>query len=155
VAAVPLHLHPLRREIAARGQELCDGVFTRSMRDGKVWAQFLDREACVLAFQWLAEHEDLQGLRAVVLNDSHLLAYCVAPMWFAPDKPLLVEQFFMRMARGSGDAAMDDIKQLARDAGCHAVLMATMLAPDDDALGRLYERHGATRHSAQYLMEIH
>jgi hypothetical protein len=129
-------------------------VFKRSERDGKTWAQFLDRDACVSVFQWLAEHEELAGLRCAIVNDSHLFAYCVAPMWFAPDKPLLVEQFFMRVARGSADDAMQDIKQLARDNGCAAVLMATMLAPDDEALGRLYVKHGGSLHSSQYLLEI-
>jgi hypothetical protein len=154
MAAVPFHLHPLRIEVTERAEELCAGVLQRSERDGKVWAQFLDPEACVSVFQWLAEHEELAGLRCVIVNDSHLLAYCVAPMWFAPDKPLLVEQFFMRLARGSSDQAMDDIKQLARDNGCAALLMATMLAPDDEALGRLYRKHGGAQHSTQYLMEL-
>jgi hypothetical protein len=145
----------MRDDLMARAPDLCAAVFARSERDGKTWAQFLDAQACIDLFAWLAVHEELQGLRCVIVNDSHLLAYCVAPMWFAPDKPLLVEQFFMRVARGSSDAAMEDVKQLARDNGCAAVLMATMLAPDDDALGRLYERHGGVKHSTQYLMEIH
>lgn len=153
--AVPFHQHPMRGELIARAPELAASVFARSARDGKVWADFLDTDACIGVFSWLAEQEDLHGLRCVIVNDSHLLAYCVAPMWFAPDRPLLVEQFFMRVGRGSADQAMEDIKQLARDNGCHGVLMATMLAPDDAALGRLYERHGGTQHSSQYFMEIH
>lgn len=154
MAAVPLHQHPLRHELLARADELCAGVFARSERDGKVWAQFIDADAAIAVFEHLTEHEDMGGLRCAIVGNSHLLAYCVAPMWFAPTKPLLVEQFFMRVARGSSDAAMEEIKQLARDNDCAAVLMATMLAPDDDALGRLYERHGGSKHSTQYLMEI-
>lgn len=153
--AVPFHQHPMRDELIARAPELAQAVLARSGREGKRWAEFLDVDACVGVFDWLAQHEDLQGLRAAIVGESHFFAYCVAPMWFAPTRPLLVEQFFMRVARGSCDAAMEDIKQLGRDCGCWGVLMATMLAPDDAALGRLYERHGGTQHSSQYLMEIH
>lgn len=133
---------------------MCDAVLERSARDGKVWAEFLDKDACLHIWQHLAEHEDMGGLRCVIVNDSHLFAFCVSPMWFAPTKPLLIEQFFMRVGRGSSDVAIDDIKALGTSLGCKAVLMATMLAPDDEALGRLYERHGGTKHSSQYLMEL-
>ena len=152
--AVAFHQHPARHDLIARADELCAAVFERSARDGKAWATFLDQNACVGVFEFLAENEELGGLRCVIVNDSHLLAYCVAPMWFAPERPLLIEQFFMRVGRGSADEAMAEIKAMAREQGCHGVLMATMLAPDDDALGRLYERHGGRKHSSQYLMEL-
>jgi hypothetical protein len=155
MAAIPFHQHPARHELIARASELCAAVFERSARDGKAWATFLDPDACIGVFEFLAEHEDLGGLRCAIVNDSHLIAYCIAPMWFAPTKPLLVEHFFMRVGRGSSDEAMEQIKQLGRDSGCAAVLMATMLAPDDEALGRLYQRAGGVKHSSQYLMELH
>lgn len=154
MAAIPLHLHPMRGELVARADELCAAVLARSARDGKTWAQFLDANACCAVFEHLAANEELAGLRCAIVNDSHLIAYCVAPMWFAPAKPLLVEQFFMRVGHGSSDEAMRQIKQLARDSGCMAVLMATMLAPNDEALGRLYQKHGGVQHSTQYLMEL-
>lgn len=154
MSVVPLHQHPARHDLMARAPQMCAAVFERSARDGKTWATFLDADACIATFAWLAEQEDLQGLRCAIVNDSHLLAYCVAPMWFAPTKPLLVEQFFLRVGRGSSDEAMAQIKLFALEQGCAGVLMATMLAPDDEALGRLYERHGGRQHSSQYLMEL-
>jgi hypothetical protein len=154
VAVVPLHLHPMRDELLARAPELAKAVLERSARDGKVWDLVLDVEACVAVFRTLAEQEDVGGLRCAIVNDSHLFAYSVTAFWFMPSVPVLAEQFLLRVGRGSSDAAMDAIEMLGREAGCKFSLMATSLAANDEALGRLYARRGYSPQSSQHLKAL-
>lgn len=127
----------------------------RAGRDGKAFGGLLDMDVAVGVVSLLAEREDVDGLRAVIANDSHLLVFIVAPVWFNPLSRLLVEQFFMRVSRGPHTAALADIEQLARDEGASGVLMATMLAADDEALGRLFARRGYRKQSTQHFLELH
>lgn len=151
--AVPFHLHPMRHEIVANGPETVAALLQRSARDGKRWAELLDPEAAVGLFAWLAESEELNGLRAVIVNDSHLFAYSVGPLWFARGT-WLIEQFFMRVGRGSTAGALHAIEEFGRAQGCQHVLMATVLAADDAALGRLLHRHGYAQQSSQHYKDL-
>lgn len=150
--AIPFHLHPQRAAIMQRLVETAPAVMERSRRDGKVWASLIDAEAALAVFAHLSEHQDLGGeLRAAVCNDSHLLVYAVGPLWFVPGKTWLLEQYFARVGRGPIGPALADIDQLALDCGAAGVLMATMLAPNDDALSRIYTQHGYPQQCAQHL----
>lgn len=155
MAAVPFHLHPMRHALMAQAPELAAAVMRRSEREGKQWGGIMDVDAALSVFRHLSEHEDLAGeLRAVVLNDSHFFAYSVGPLWFVPGATFLVEQFFMRVGRGQTTAALTDVEDLGRSLGCRFVLMATSLAANDEALGRLLRSHGYRPHSSQHLKEL-
>jgi hypothetical protein len=151
LAATPFHQHPLRHELLARAPQLAAIVLERASAGGKGWDKVLDLDACLTVFHILGEQESCGDLRAVIVNDSHFLAYSVGVLWFMPKTPLLLEQFLMRVDRGSSDQAMDDIEALAASIGCKGVLMATSLAPSDAALGRLYARRGYSQESTQHL----
>ena len=153
--AIPFHQHPMRHELMARAPELAAGVMQRSGRDGKRWGEILDVDAALAVFQHLSEHESLGGeLCAVIVNDSHFFAYSVSPLWFVPGAKFLLEQFWMRVGRGSGTAALDQVEDLGRSLGCRYVLMATSLAANDEALARLLRRRGYFPHSSQHLKEL-
>lgn len=153
MAAIPLHLHPQRDAYLARLEDTAPEVLERSRRDGKVWASVIDVDVALSVFRWLGDHEDLGGeLRAVICNDSHLLVYAVGPIWFTkPGTKWLIEQYFARVGHGPFSAAMADIEQLARGYDAAGVLMATMLAPNDEALSRMYAQHGYPQQCAQHL----
>lgn len=153
--AVPLHLHPLREKILADGQAMGAALLARSQRDGKHSGGLLDMESAVRVVQHLCEHDSIGEMRAVIAGDSHLFLYFVGPLWFNPHRQIMIEQFFMRVDRGPHSAALQDIEDLAREVGAQGVLMATMLAPDDEALGRLFARSGYQQQSTQHFKEIH
>lgn len=152
--AVPFHLHARRHEFLADMHQRAPVVMARSRRQGKTWAAIIDVESALGIFAWLAENETYADhLRAVIVGESHFFAYAVSPMWFAPAKPWLVEQFFLRVAPGEHQHAMADIDAMAQALGVRGTLMATMLAPDDEALGRLFEQGGYRKQCSQYLKE--
>lgn len=153
MAAVPFHAYPHKVALLQRAPELAAAVLQRSARDGKQWDQRLDMGAALAVFEQLAE-ADMPGLRAAVLNCSHLLVYSLGGFWFDPSKLWVIEQFFIRIGRGPAILAMNDIDTLARDAGAKGVIMATSLAANDAALGRLYARHGYSPQSSQHFKEL-
>ncbi len=154
MAAVPLHQHPRRHDIVDAMRQRAPAIMARSSRSGKTWAAIVDVDAALEIFEWLCENESYaELLRAVIVGESHFLAYAVSPMWFAPGRPWLVEQFFLRVAPGDHLLAMADIDQLAQSVGARGTVMATMLAPDDEALGRLFEQDGYRKQCSQYLKE--
>ena len=154
MAPIPFHLHPQRAELLARGPEMAREVLARAGRDGKPSGCLVDVDAALRVFSLLAEHEDVGGIRAAIVNDSHFFAYSVGPMWFNPLEPWLLEQFFMRVGRGSTSQALADIEQMGRDLGCKGVLMATSLAANDEALGRLLARFGYAPQSSQHYKDL-
>lgn len=151
MAAVPFHLHPRRAELLQSAPTLAAAVLARAAKGGKGWDKLLDLDNCLTVFHMLGEQETCGDLRAAIVNDSHFLCYSVGSLWFMPKTPLLLEQFFMRVGRGSHDTAMDDIEALAQSIGCKGIVMATSLAASDEALGRLLARRGYSPESSQHL----
>lgn len=137
-----------------RAPEIAAVVMQRSGRDGKDWAARLETDSALAIFQRLADGEDIPGLQAVILNDSHLLVYSLGHPWWTKDKAWLIEQFFIRIGRGPAAGAFHDLDELAKSLGATTVVMATSLAANDQALGRLYARHGYTPQSSQHIKEL-
>jgi hypothetical protein len=137
-----------------RAPELAASVMQRSERDGKDWDNRLDIEPALDTFQALADGKEIPGLQAVVLNDSHLLVYGIGHPWWTNHKKWLIEQFFIRIGRGSADAAFHDLDEFAKSLGCSSIVMATSLAASDEALGRLYAKHGYSPQSSQHIKEL-
>lgn len=137
-----------------RAPEIAAAVMQRSVRDGKDWDNRLDIEAALDVFQALADGKEIPGLMAVVLNDSHLLVYALGSPWWTNRKTWLTEQFFIRIGRGSADGAFNDLDEFAKSLGCSSIVMATSLAANDEALGRLYARHGYSPQSSQHIKDL-
>jgi hypothetical protein len=154
MAVVPLHQHPNARAIVQGIRDNAPRLIKRAERGGKRWSRFIDADYICNVFDFLCENENVGGeLRAVVVNDSHFLAYSLGPMWFAPGHTWLIEQYFQRIGQGDTPAALTAIGEHAREQGACGVLIATMMAPDDDALGRIYTSAGYSRQCSQYLLE--
>lgn len=154
MAAVPFHLYPHKDALMQRAPEIAASVMQRSERDGKDWDNRLESEAALAIFQRLADGEDIPGLQAVILNDSHLLVYSLGHPWWCKDKAWMIEQFFIRIDRGPASGAFHDLDELAKSLGCTTVVMATSLAANDQALGRLYAKHGYRPQSSQHFKEF-
>lgn len=149
--AVPFHLHPRRAELLQQAPQMAAAVLARAAAGGKGWDKLLDLDACMTVFHVLGEQEACGDIRAAIVGDSHFLAYSVGALWFMPKTPLLLEQFFMRVGRGSHEVAMDEIEEFSKSLGAKGVLMATSLAASDAALGRLLARRGYSPESSQHL----
>lgn len=149
--AVPFHLHPRRAELLQAAPQLAATVLARAAKGGKRWEELLDLDGTLAIFGMLGEGKTCGDLRACIVGESHFLCYSIGALWFAPSAPMLLEQFFVRIGRGSNDTAMDEIEALAQSHGCRGVVMATSLAANDEALGRLYARRGYTGQSSQHL----
>lgn len=143
----PLCEHPKRNEWLAAAPEVLARVLLRS---NKEWARAVDTGASVKTLADLIRECEHAGLSAAVLNDSHLLIYTVASPWYAPNEKLIVEQFFVRMDRGQTDEALAALDLLAKDLGATGAVMATSLAANDAALGRLLTRYGYSAMSSQH-----
>lgn len=124
-------------------------------RSSKQWADTaLEMEEALAVFYKLTMQAEYQGMKAVMLNDSHLLMYTVGSTWYAPHKKILLEQFYLRVGRGSGPEALEEIKELARAEGATGIIMATSLASNDAALGRLLAQSGYSPMSSMHYMEV-
>lgn len=150
----PAHEHPLAGYLLANSRQLYWTMLGRSERDGKSFADLIDHNAALSTVESLLRGEPSEGVQAVILNDSHLLVYSVGAPWFAGQDVWLIEQFYMRVGRGSSDAALDAVDELGRSLGCSTVVFGTSLAPSDKALGRLLERRGYLPQSSQLIKEL-
>ncbi|MES1979735.1 MAG: hypothetical protein V4451_16975 [Pseudomonadota bacterium] len=154
MAAVPFHEYPHRGELMKRAPEIMDAVLRRSAGKGKDWEGRMDTEAAIEIAQALADGQDIPGLQATVLNNSHLVIYSLGSPWYACTKVWFIEQFFIRIGRGPVACALHDLEDLARALGASTIVMATSLAANDSALGRLYAQHGYSGQSTQHFKEL-
>ena len=154
MAAVPFHEYPHRGELMKRAPEIMDAVMRRSAGKGKDWGGRIDVEGAIAVAQALANGQEIAGLEAYVLNNSHLLIFSMGAPWYAFREVWLIEQFFIRIGRGPLDAALHDLDILARDRSAKRIVMATSLAADDSALGRLYGRNGYRPDSTQHIKDL-
>lgn len=152
-AAAYTHLcsHPKRLEWLAAAPEILARVLIRSQKE---WARTVDTAAAVRQVAGLVREAEHNGLSAVVLNNSHLLIYQLGGPWYAPYEKLIIEQFFVRLDKGPTSEALAAIDLLAKDLGATGVVMATSLAANDKALGRLLGRFGYSPMSSQHYRGI-
>jgi len=144
---IPFHEHPLRDEWLANSEKLIEQIVRKS---GKTWTENgFSKEAALTVWNQLAQGEEPYGLHAAVLNDSHILVFTFGTPWYAKGK-WIIEQFFLRIGKGSSKDAFDAIDLLAAKLGASGVTMATSLASDDSALGRLLASHGYSPMSSQH-----
>lgn len=116
------------------------------------WFQAIDIDHVIATLKDLAAGNNPGGLQAVILNGSHLLVFSIGGPWFGKDT-WLIEQFFMRVGKGDEADAYAALELLAEDAGASHIIMATALARNDEALGKVYQRYGYTKQSTQYVKE--
>lgn len=136
--------------------ENCEGLIAATLLRAdsldKTWAGRVDKPTA-LAAVLAALSGTHTALRAVVLNDSHVLLYGMGTMWWNPT-PMLIEQMFIRVARGDSTAALAAIDLLAASLGAHSIAFGTNLARNDAALSRLLGRAGYTLQSHQLIKDI-
>jgi hypothetical protein len=150
----PLHEHePIKALITRDMQTLYDTVLARSSRDGKDWDSRINPSDALDVIVSLMFNAGPPDLEAVVLNDSHLLLFSVGNPWWSKT-PWLIEQFYIRLARGTSSAALMAVDQLARDRSCTSIIFGTSLAADDEALSRLLARAGYQPQSRQLIKEL-
>lgn len=150
----PAHEHPLAGYLLENIERLCQEAVHRSRRDGKSFADLIDHEKALATVLGLLRGEQLSGIDAAVLNDSHLLVYSVGAPWFSGEAVWLIEQFYIRVGPGSSTAALAAVDELGRSLGCSAVVFGTSLAASDKALGRLLVRQGYLPQSSQLIKEL-
>lgn len=119
-------------------------------RAEKEWARKLSKDDALSTLYLLAKDTGPYGLQATVLNDSHLLVWTFAGPWYAMSEKWITEQFFVRIGKGSTADALAAIDLLAEKIGATGTVMATSLAANDAALGRLYGQHGYSPMSSQH-----
>jgi hypothetical protein len=154
VAAVPFHQYPHRAELMERAPQIMDGVMRRSGGRGKHWDDRIEVDGAICVAQALADGVEIPGLQASVLSNSHLLIYTLGSPWFNSSKVWLIEQFFIRIDRGPVGFAFRDLEDLARAQGASRIVMATSLAANDAALGRLYAQNGYSPESSQHIKDL-
>jgi len=144
------HEYSERYPLLRQALQLKEYIFEKG---GKQWASVLDVESALELLEELAETPVVAGVRAAILNGTHLFVYSVASPWYARNKVILAEQFFLRIAPGDSKGAYEAIEALASDFEATHIVMATALAKDDARLGMLYEAQGYTQQSTQYVKE--
>jgi hypothetical protein len=135
-------------------RDIYAGMVERSAESGKTWATRLEPTQALQAFAKLLDGGELpNGVKAVMLEDSHVLLYAVSSPWWNTDR-WLSEQFFIRVGRGSTDKAMAALDSLARGLGCTQIVFATSLAARDVSLSRLLSRFGYSQESTQHIKDL-
>lgn len=121
----------------------------------KAWGDMVDFDKALEQIQLMANVDTAfgQNLFAVVLNGTHLFVFSVSNPWYAPLERWLVEQFFLRIAPGDAGGAYEAIELVAKDFQASRIIMATAFAANDAALGKVYQAHGYTQQSTQYVKE--
>lgn len=154
MAAVPFHEYPQREALMQRAPEIMAAVLRRSGGRGKHWDDRVEVDGAICVAQALADGTEIPGLQASVLSNSHLLIYSLGSPWFSNSQVWLIEQFFIRIGKGSVGAAFRDLEDLARASGARRIVMATSLAANDAALGRLYAQNGYSPESSQHIKDL-
>lgn len=150
----PLHEHEAAKAILTKDMRtIYDRVLSTSGRDGKGWDNRINPDDALEIIVALMFNDGPPGLEAVVLNDSHLLLFNVGSPWWSKT-PWLIEQFYLRLARGSAPAALAAIDTLAKDRACTSVVFGTSMAANDFALARLLGRAGYSPQSQQLIKEL-
>lgn len=150
----PLHEHEAIKELITRDMKaIYAAVLSRSERDGKDWNNRVNANDALEVIVSLMFNEGPPGLEAVVLNDSHLLLFSVGNPWWSKT-PWLIEQFYIRLARGPSDKALAALDELAADRKCTSIVFGTSMAAKDAALARLLGRAGYTPQSQQLIKEL-
>lgn len=147
VSLVPFHQWDGKQSLLQNADSVLSAVIKKA---DKEWAIQLSRESALATLQKLATEEKPFGLEATVLNDSHLLIWSFSAPWYAGDQRWITEQFFLRVGKGSTADAFTAIDLLAEKIGATGVVMATSLAHNDAALGRLLGAQGYSPMSSQH-----
>lgn len=148
LSLTPLHDWDGLPDLLSNSEATLAAVIKRAEKD---WSKKLTQKEALDTLQMLATDRGPYGLQATVLNDSHLLIWSFDAPWYAAKERWIIEQFFVRIGRGPSDKAFAAIDLLSDKLSATGVLMATSLAADDSALGRLYQKHGYAPMSQQYL----
>lgn len=120
-------------------------------RADKEWSRKITQEDALAVLQQLSTGSIVNNqLHATVLNDSHLLVWQFGGLWYAPHEKWIIEQFYVRIGKGSHRDALLAVDALARNIGATGTIMGTALAKNDDALGRLLSQSGYSPMSQQY-----
>lgn len=127
--------------------KILDQVLRKS---GKSWLENgFSKEDALNVWNALGRGESPFGLHAAVLNDSHVLVFTFGKPWYAKGN-WIIEQFFLRVGKGSSKDAFAAIDLLAEKLGATGITMATSMAADDSALGRLLGTNGYSPMSQQH-----
>lgn len=144
----PLHDWDGKDALLASADTVLEAIIKRAEKE---WTRKLSREDALGVIKQLAKDNGPYGLQATVLNDSHLLVWTFAGPWYAMSEKWITEHFFVRIGKGSTKLALDAIDLLASKIGATATVMATSLAANDAALGRLYGQSGYSPMSSQHI----
>lgn len=147
VSLTPFHEWDGRDVLLEGAPVVLDAIIARAQKE---WSRTLSREDALLTLRNLGKGTSPYGLQATVLNDSHLLLWTLGSPWYAPSERWITEQFYVRIGKGSSKDAFVAIDALARNVGATGVVMATSLAADDSALGRLLASNGYSGMSSQH-----
>ena len=147
VSLVPFHEWHGKEALLKNIDSILDAVIRKAEKE---WAVTLTREVAIATLEKMGREEKPFGLYASVLNDSHLLIWSFAAPWYAGDQRWITEQFFLRIGKGATKDAFTAIDLLARNIGATGVVMATSLARNDAALGRLLAGQGYQPMSSQH-----
>lgn len=152
---VYLRDHPHKDKILELAPRIVGRFASRLTSRGKgdEWLDRLDYEAVMDSYHDMAYLPASPGLDTVILAGTHLLTFSIGAPWFNPGKRWLTEQFFTRIGTGPAASAYEALDDLARDLRVDATVMATSLAPNDEALGKLYEEQGYRLQSSQYIKD--
>lgn len=94
---------------------------------------------------------------AFIVSETYLLVAAPAVPWYgADDTRVLAEHMVLKVYNGPGK--FQDVIQamhgLARHWNCRGICVGTALAPVNDALARMYQRHGFTKQAYELFKEI-
>lgn len=148
VSLSPFHEWDGKDALLANAGKVLEAIIARAKKE---WSRKLSKDDALEVLTKLAEGTNPYGLHATVLNDSHLLVWQFGGMWYAPQERWIVEQFYVRIGKGSSDDALVAIDALARNIAATGTIMATALAHNDEALGRLLAKSGYQPMSSQHI----
>jgi hypothetical protein len=148
----PFHDSPLASVVLENMDRLIDSVFARSDSLVKTWGSRVSKPAITEFMTDLCKGKQLAGIDAFDLCGTHLFVCTISRPWW-DDSLWLMEQYYMRLARGVSDP-LSAVDRIAEDHGCKTIVFGTSLARRDAALGRMLTSSGYSHQSTQYMKEI-
>ena len=92
-----------------------------------------------------------------IVAETYLLVAAPCTPWYSgDDTKVLSEHIVIKVYDGPGkfQDVVGALHALAHHWGCQGICVGTALAPIDNALARLYERHGFTKQAFELFKEI-
>ena len=129
------------REVDARDYAVIDaGIRARVWeRSNKEWTKLID--PYMVRQVLINKHPDIHS---IIVEETYLVSFALAKLWFT-EEYFIEEKLVIRAYKdGKADfnSVIDALEHTARMTGAKGIITGTLMAPNNRAMSRLYQKRG-------------